>query len=318
MQGNHGQTTQAAVPAVLAPGNYDGVHRGHQVLIRRAKAHAQTLGVQTRVLTFDPHPAALLAPERAPAALTTPARRTELLRAHGVDAVEVVNFDQAYAAQSPEAFVDRLLRGGMRGVVVGHDFRFGQRAAGDTALLRAMGQALGFDVFVEDPVVWEGERVSSSAVRAALRDGDVAKAGILQNRYHDVAGQVVRGHQRGRTLGFPTLNVDADPVLQPRDGVYAVRVRLLAENGQPEAELLAGVANLGTRPTFAAGRALEVHLLDFSGDLYGRRVRVAFVGRLRDERSFDGRAALEAQIAQDCVDARHALCDTDGGMLAWI
>lgn len=326
MQGNDGHSTTTAEPAVLAPGNYDGVHRGHQVLIGRAKAQAEALGVASRVLTFDPHPAALLAPDRAPEPLTTPERRAELLRAHGVDGVEVVRFDHAYSAQSPEAFVDRLRAGGMRAIVVGHDFRFGQRAAGDTDYLREQGARHGFGVFVEEPVVWQGGRVSSTAVRQALKEGAVERAAVLQDRFHDISGAVVRGDQRGRTLGFPTLNVDGEPVLHPTDGVYAVMVKVDSGAGAApgRSELLRGVANLGVRPTFAAGRSLEVHLLDFTGDLYGRRVRVAFVARLRGERSFDGRAALVAQIERDCGAARAALTDLDTdldraqGMLSWI
>lgn len=303
-------------PHVLAPGNYDGVHRGHQVLLARASAYAKTHGLRTRVLTFDPHPMALLAPDRAPTPLTTPQRRRELLLGRGVDSVQIARFDQAFASQSPTEFVEWLLGQGTSAFVVGHDFHFGKRAAGDVALLARMGQMHGFAVMIEGPVEFAGQRVSSSAVRTALEAGDVGLAADLLDRYHDLSGEVVSGDRRGRQLGFPTLNVAAEAVLRPRDGVYAVAVRVLDAGASTTP--LPGVANVGTRPTFAAGRSLEVHLLDFQGDLYGSTVRVAFVRHLRAERAFDGVEALKRQITADCGAARAALDDVDQGKLAWI
>ena len=206
---------------------------------------------------------------------------------------------------------------GARGLVVGPDFRFGRDRGGDVALLQRFGQQHGLSVIVEPPVLVDGVRVSSSAVREAIALGDVQRATLLLGHVHEVSGEVVRGDQRGRTLGFPTANLRADNVLQPADGVYAVVARVL--DAPPGASaLLHGVANLGVRPTFAAGRSLEVHLLDWSGELYGSRMRVGFVTRVRPERKFGGLDALRAQLALDCESARVTLNSADEASWAWI
>ena len=290
--------------AVVTPGNHDGVHLGHRALLDAAREMGARDGFAVTVLTFDPHPAHVLAPSRAPALLTTLARRTELLRALGADRVEVLRFDRARAAQAPEAFVDEVLAGklGARGVVVGPDFRFGRGATGDVDMLRALGESRGFGVRVVEPVRLDGAVISSTRIRAALGDGDVEAAARLLGRVHDVDAQIVEGDRRGRTIGFPTANLRCDPVLLPADGVYAVVARL-----HGEAELLRGVANLGVRPTVGAGRSIEVHLFDFDRDVYGKRIRVGFVHRLRAEKKFDGLDALKAQIATDAAEARRAL-----------
>lgn len=303
-------------PVVIVPGNYDGVHRGHQVLIARAREIAQGLQGRTQVLFFYPHPAALLSPERAPEPLTTAARRRSLLLAHGVDEVKVVEFTAEYAAQLPEEFLDNLLQAGAKGMVVGHDFRFGKRASGTPALLTAWAKTRGVVAEVVAPVVDGGLRISSSQVRKALAEGRVEDAAGLMARVHDVSGTVVVGDQRGRLLGFPTANLDSDVVLHPADGVYAVVVRRLDQSGPTQ--LLPAVANLGTRPTFAAGRSVEVHLLDFQGSLYGERLRVGFVKRIRGEQRFADVDALREQIGRDCVAARNALSAVEQGTLAWI
>lgn len=303
---------------MIAPGNYDGVHRGHQALLRRARTLAQSHAGRVCVLTFDPHPAAVLAPERAPIPLTTPERRATLLRAFGADEVRIQPFTRQYAAQSPEAFVQGLVAEGAAAIVVGHDFHFGARRAGDVDMLVRLGDNMGFEVGVEGPVHLAGQRVSSSGVRAALADGDVEAATHAQGRVHDITGVVVRGDARGKGLGFPTANLRAEPVMRPKDGVYAVVVRDLdAPEGQAAA-LLHGVANVGVRPTFDAGRSIEVHLLDCAGDLYGRRLRVGWVARVRGEQRFDGVDALRAQLARDCEAARAALRAGDGTTWAWI
>ncbi len=293
----------SAAPACVVPGNHDGVHRGHRALIDAARAWASPRGLRVVALTFDPHPLRLLAPERAPATLTTMTRRVELLRGAGCDAVLVARFDADFAAQSPEAFVDDVLVRdlGARGVVLGPDFRFGARRAGDRALLASLGDARGFAVVPVAPLCDDAGPVSSSRVRALLREGDVAGAVGLLGRVHDVDGEVVRGDQRGRTLGFPTANLRPPDVLLPADGVYAVVARRLDAPGAP---LLGGVANLGVRPTLGAGRSVEVHLFDWHGDLYGAPLRVGFVARLREERRFGGLDALVAQIRKDADDAR--------------
>ena len=200
-------------------------------------------------------------------------------------------------------------------LVVGPDFHFAQGRAGDVALLERFGAQHGLHAIVEPPVSVLGERVSSSAVRAAVAAGQIEHATALLGHAFDITGQVAVGQQRGRQLGFPTANLDTEAVLHPADGVYAVVARVL---GGGDRQVLRGVANLGVRPTLAAGRALEVHLFDFAGDLYGSRIRVGFVHQLRGERKFPNVHALTAQIALDCQTARATLDATDEGIWAWI
>jgi len=310
-----------AARSCVVPGNHDGVHRGHRALIDAASTYAQPRGLRVVALTFDPHPLYVLAPERAPARLTTIARRIELLRGAGCDEVHVATFDAAFAAQSPETFADAVLVDTLhaRAIVLGPDFRFGARRAGDLALLEELGRARDFEVVPLAPLCADGAPISSSRIRAALGDGDVRAAATLLGRVHDVDGEVVLGHQRGRTLGFPTANLGPSAVLLPADGVYAVVARVLgdAAAGAP-ARVLGGVANLGVRPTVGAGRSVEVHLFDFDGDLYGAQLRVGFVARLREERRFDGLAALTAQIAQDAADARVKLASREQELDRWL
>lgn len=307
----------ALLPSVIAPGNHDGVHLGHQALIARARRHAQVHGLRTVALTFDPHPAAVLAPERAPTPLTTPSRRRELLLQAGADAVLVMPFTTALAALSPEAFLDELRARGARGLVVGPDFRFGRGRAGDLALLECYGQAHGLSVLIEPNVLVDGERVSSTAIREALQAGEVERACTLLGHLPELEGEVVSGQRRGRTLGFPTANLVTEPVLHPADGVYAVVVRVLGAGPGQEA-LRLGVANLGVRPTVAAGRSVEVHLFDFDRDLYGARLRVGFVARIRPEQRFSGLDALRAQIGLDCEAARSTLAASERRLWHWI
>jgi riboflavin kinase / FMN adenylyltransferase len=301
--------------SVVTPGNHDGVHLGHRALLSAARAAADRAHLRAVALTFDPHPARVLAPDRAPPLLTTIARRRELLTAFGADDVRVVAFDRAFAGQSPEQFVESVLVRdlGARGVVVGPDFHFGKGREGDRTRLEALGRAHGFEVHTIAPTVLDGEVVSSTLVREALKQGDVARAQRLLGRPHDVDGTVVRGDQRGRSIGVPTANLDCDPILLPADGVYAVVGRALSD-----ARLLFGVANLGVRPTFAAGRSVEAHFFDFEGDLYDGRLRLAFVERIRSERKFDGIGALKAQIAHDSDEARAALARADRELWRWI
>lgn len=296
-------SAESVAKAVFAPGNYDGVHLGHQALLRSATSFAQANGLLTSVLTFDPHPGTFLGAAEKPV-LTMQPRRAELLRAAGADRVHVQHFTHAFAALSPEDFIATLLERGARALVVGPDFRFGKMRAGDVNLLEQLGQQRGFSVLIEPPVLLDGERVSSSAVREALSAGNVLRATKLLGRVHEMQGKVVVGDRRGRSLGFPTANVAPDSVLPPADGVYAVLVRDL---GAHERVLHRGVANLGTRPTFGAGRSVEVHLFDFEGDLYDRELRVGFVARIRGEQRFSGVEELRRQIEHDCDRARELL-----------
>ncbi|MDH5672222.1 MAG: bifunctional riboflavin kinase/FAD synthetase [Myxococcales bacterium] len=289
-------------PSVIVPGNYDGVHRGHQALLHSARELGREHGLATVVLTFDPHPATVVAPQHAPSPLTTIARRRELLLRAGADGVIVQRFDREFSQQPPEAFLAGLLAQGARGLVVGPDFRFGRDRAGDLELLGRFAAEHRLQLRVEQPFLLEGLRVSSSAVRQALREGQVGAASELLGHLHDVGAVVIRGDQRGRQLGFPTANLEPEPVLLPADGVYAVVVRVPADG-----RLRPGVANLGQRPTFDAGRSVEVHLLDGAEDLYDKSLRVAFVERIRGEKRFSGRDALVAQIGLDCARARERL-----------
>ena len=310
-----------SAPAVVTPGNYDGVHLGHRALVSEARLRAERDEPALRVvtMTFDPHPAHFVNPERAPPLLTTPAKRAELLRAAGVDHVEIVPFDDAFCALEPTAFVQDVLIGRLaaRAVVVGEDFRFGAQRAGDVGLLAKLGAPHGLEVITVAPVTLDGRLVSSSQIRAALAAGDVVLAARMLTRVHDVERRVVRGDQRGRTIGFPTANLELQGMMPPADGVYAVAVRILDADGLPGG-MLWGVANLGVRPTVRAGRSMDVHILDFGGDLYERRLRVGFVARLRGEQKFSGLEALKAQIAKDVEAGRTALAACDARLLSWM
>lgn len=309
-------------PSVVTPGNHDGVHLGHRALVTAARDVASTSDVPLRVvaLTFDPHPLHFMAPDRAPPLLTDLPRRAELLRSAGADDVHVQAFDRAFSQLSPEAFVEGVLIAKLnaRAVVVGPDFRFGAGRRGDVALLTTLGAPHGMQVSTVTPITLDGELVSSSHVRAALMRGDVERAARMLTRVHELTRRVVQGHQRGRTIGFPTANLELEGLLAPADGVYAVSVRILDGEPSLSEQRYAGVANLGVRPTVNGGRSLEVHVLDFQGDLYGRSLRIGFVARLRGETKFPDLAALRAQIASDVEAGRRAIADCDTRLLAWI
>jgi riboflavin kinase/FMN adenylyltransferase len=249
--------------------------------------------------------------------ITSPARRAELLRGAGADDVAVCAFDGAFAALSPEAFVTEVLMGkfGARAIVVGDDFRFGHKRAGDVAMLASLGSQHGLTVVALPKIVAHGEVISSSRVRSLLLRGDVADAAELLTRVHDLTQTVVHGFQRGRTIGVPTANLATDDALLPADGVYAVAVRCV---DQPTLPLRFGTANLGVRPTLGAGRSLEVHIHDFQGDLYGQTLRVGFIARLRDEQKFAGLEALRAQIVTDIAASRAVAAACAPELLAWM
>ncbi len=306
---------------VVVIGNFDGVHRGHQQVLARAGTTAAARGLGLAILTFEPHPAAVLGAS-APARLTRLTTKVELLGKLGVDLVVAQQFDHAFAALSPEAFVDRCLVAGLgaRVVVVGHDFRFGARRAGDLDALRAFGLARGssgFSVDVQEVVGDEAGPFSSTRVRAAIAAGDLSAARAVLGRAHAIEGVVVAGDKRGRTLGFPTANLDDVEEAFPSNGVYAVladRSRAASSTGaSPPTAFARGVANVGLRPSVrrhdggGGHPSIEVHLFDLpedDRDLYGDTLRIHFVERLRDERRFPGLDALKAQIAEDAARAR--------------
>ena len=291
-------------------GAYDGVHLGHRAVIAQVRARAAELGAASVVVTFDRHPASVVRPESAPKLLTDPAQKLELLASTGVDATLVVPFDAAASTEAPADFVRRVLVGALavRGVIVGEDFHFGHKRGGSVALLREMSVQHDFEVVPLRLVARADgvdEPVSSTAIRRALAGGDVKRAAAMLGRDHEVRGTVGKGDQRGRTIGFPTANVEVDPVTcLPADGVYAARVVL------PDGSRHDAAVNLGRRPTFhdrAEHSLLEAHLLDFAGDLYGKRLRVSFAAFLRGERKFNGVDDLRAQLQHDIAHARAAL-----------
>ena len=295
---------------VVTIGAYDGVHLGHRAVIAQVRARAAELGAASVVVTFDRHPASVVRPESAPKLLTDPAQKLELLASTGVDATLVVPFDVAASTEAPADFVRRVLVDALavRGVIVGEDFHFGHKRGGSVALLREMSAQHDFEVVPLRLVARADgvdEPVSSTAIRRALAGGDVKRAAAMLGRDHEVRGTVGQGDQRGRTIGFPTANVEIDPVTcLPADGVYAARVVL------PDGSRHDAAVNLGRRPTFhdrAEHSLLEAHLLDFAGDLYGKRLRVSFAAFLRGERKFNGVDDLRAQLQHDIAHARAAL-----------
>jgi len=288
---------------VLTLGNFDGVHRGHQAILARVVEAARAAEGEAFALTFHPHPIAVLRPERAPALITSLRDRIGFIAASGIDVLVLQRFTPAFADLSAEAFVERFVveRIGATRVVVGHSVSFGHERRGDAALLTALGRRFGFAVEVVGPVRVDDHDVSSSAVRRAIAAGDVRLAHALLGRPHRLGGRVERGRQRGAAIGFPTANLRVREGMWPPDGVYAVRVR-------HRQRWIGGVANIGTNPTFgAAPRSLEAHLLDFDADLYGERLAIAFVERLRGEIAFPSVEALVAQIARDAAEARSVL-----------
>ena len=311
-------TPRGAVNArasVVAVGNFDGVHLGHQAVLAAATAEARALGLATYVLTFSPHPMDVIG-RGAPPQLTTLARRAALLVRAGVDRVFVRRFDAAFATWSPARFAEDLLAGTLsaKRVAVGGNFRFGADRAGDLPMLGALGAALGFEAYAQTMTSDARGPLSSTRARQGIAAGDLEDAARVLGRAHAISGVVGHGAKRGRTIGFPTANLEAIPEVLPRDGVYAVLVDVLDDawasgGGGGEARALAaGVMNVGVRPTVdgAGARTVEVHLFDVTEDLYDARLRVHVVARIRDERRFDGLDALKAQIAEDARAARLA------------
>ncbi len=289
----------------LTIGSFDGVHRGHRAILRKLVAGAHAAGAPAAVLTFHPHPATVLRGRSGPFYLTTPAERAELLAGLGVDVVITQLFDRQLAAQSAREFVERLVgRLGMRHLYIGQDFALGRGREGDLPALRRLGKELGFVVNVMRPIRLEGQVVSSSRIRSALAEGDLRTVQRLLGRSYTVDGEVVTGDGRGRTIGIPTANLNIwEGRLLPKVGVYACTAVL-------DGKAWRAVANIGMRPTFDQQPGLprlEAHLLDFSGDLYGQQVSLAFLAHLRDERRFPDAQALVEQIHQDIRRAREII-----------
>jgi riboflavin kinase / FMN adenylyltransferase len=293
----HGSLQRARGRCALTIGNFDGVHRGHRALIDRVVARARENDLTSCVLTFEPHPREFFAGEAAPARITRLRDKLELLAQVGVERVHVARFDARFAALAPERFVEDVLVDGLgvRTLTIGRDFRYGARRAGDFATLEAAAKRHSFSLEAMDDVEFEGRRVSSSAVRAALNAGDLRGAERLLGHPYSISGRVAHGAKLGRGLGFPTANI----VLRrppPISGIFAVEVDRYGR----------GVASVGRRPTVnpVAIPLLEVHLFDRDEDLYGEHLRVRFLKKLRDEEKYDGLPALQAAIARDARQAR--------------
>lgn len=297
--------------AAIAVGNFDGVHKGHQAVIGEAGRIARASGVPWAVLTFEPHPRRVFQPDQPPFRLTPLRAKARALETLGVDAMIVQRFNRAFSQRPAEQFVqDVLVDGfGARHVVAGYDFVFGHQRGGNCELLLTMGQSLGFGFTavsaIEDP---DGAVYSSTRVRACLDAGDVRGAQAILGRPFSYEGRVSHGDQRGRTIGFPTLNLHLGSTVRPALGVYAVRVGLLEDGATVWRD---GVANVGKRPTFGGEDViLEAHLMDFSGDLYGQLIAVTLIDFIRPEKKFDGLDSLRAQIAADTETARTILAAT--------
>ena len=289
---------------IVALGNFDGFHLGHQAVVGAAVARARAEGRPALVATFDPHPIRYFRPDAAPFRLTTLDQRERLFAEAGADAMLVFGFDAALAGLDAEAFVaERLLdRLRVAGVVTGQDFTFGRRKSGDADVLARLGARHGFSATAVAPVTLAGEPVSSSRIRAHLRLGETREAARLLTRPFTIAGMVEHGDKVGRTIGYPTANLQLGQYLRPAYGIYAVRGRL------DDGRVLNGAANLGIRPQFTPLKELlEPYFFDFTGDLYGRRLEVELIEYLRPEAMFDGLDALIAQMDADCLRAREVL-----------
>jgi riboflavin kinase/FMN adenylyltransferase len=298
--------------AVVAIGNFDGVHRGHRAVIGAALSRARALGRKAAALTFSPHPRQFFRPQEPLFLLSGERDKLRLLAGAGLDGAVVMRFDGALAGTSAQDFVERILVGriGIGGAAIGFDFHFGQKRAGSPQYLAEQGARLGFAVDIVPPLEDEGRPVSSGAVRRALGEGRVVEAAELLGSPWFVSGAVIHGEKRGRTLGFPTANMKLDPACGLKHGVYAVRAAL-------DGRLVDGVASFGRRPMFDDGAPLlEVFLFDFDGDLYGRSLDVAFIGWIRAEQKFESIETLKRAMASDSALARDALARAAGAFPA--
>jgi len=292
----------ADTPIALTIGNFDGVHLGHQSILARLHEAAARYGIPPCVMTFEPHPREFFAPDQAPTRLTSLREKLEQLAAHGVERTIVCRFDFGFAQITAADFIQRILVKalGVKWLLVGDDFRFGARRAGDFVMLKQEAPALGFEVEAIGSVTLQGERVSSTAIRSALAAGDLTRATLLLGRCYSISGRVVRGDGLGRKLGFPTANVQMKHNRPPLTGIFAVELHGL------EGGALHSVASLGWRPTVKreGQPVLEVHVFDFDGDLYGKHVRVDFLHKFRDEEKYADLATLKRQIGLDVENAK--------------
>jgi riboflavin kinase/FMN adenylyltransferase len=286
---------------VLTIGNYDGIHLGHRRIIDRVKERARDISGTPMLMTFDPHPLHILGPDRELAAITPREEKVRLIAEAGIEVLFVLPFTADFARLSPEAFVASILveRLAIKGLVIGYDFRFGTGGKGEVGLLRELGAGQGFFVEVIGAVTVAGEKVGSNRIRKLVEEGDAAFARMLLARPYAIEGTVVRAKGRGAAIGYPTINLGTDYPLIPKTGVYVTRVEIEGQN-------FGAVTNIGCNPTFEEGgeRSIETFILDFDGLLYGKRVRLHFLARIRDEEKFSSVDALRDRIAADVERAR--------------
>jgi len=306
MQGifNLNEIKKPFINPVLTIGNFDGVHKGHLALFDKVKERAKAIAGQSVVMTFEPHPLKIMKPADGPQLITHTGQKLELIEKAGIDIIVCVSFDREFAAIPAREFVNAILveKIGIREIVVGYDYTFGHNREGDINLLREIGNTFGFVVHLVGPVEIDRTLVSSTSIRRLVQEGRLEEAGVLLGRDFEVQGTVVRGRNRGgRLLGFPTANLSPHGELLPKRGIYAVRLLI-------DDVLFNGVTNVGYNPTFGdTGLTVETHVLDYSGDLLGKTIKVHFIKRLRDEKAFKSFEDLSAQIAQDIAQAKEVL-----------
>jgi riboflavin kinase/FMN adenylyltransferase len=302
MRITHGLTPVTTQPCAVTIGNFDGVHLGHRTMLQRLVDVARQRGLVPCAVTFEPHPREFFAPDKAPARLSSLREKLQMLRDCGIEHVHICAFNHAFSQLAATDFIDQILLDGLHAqyILIGDDFRFGAKRAGDFALLQNHGAQHGMAVAAMDSVTLDSLRISSTAVRTALADGDLALAARLLGRPYSISGRVAHGDKLGRDIGYPTANIAIKHNCPPLTGIYVVQVRGLADTPLP------GVASLGVRPTVkqAAKPVLEVHLFDFDRNIYGEHLCVDFLHKLRDEQKYDDLPTLVAQIDRDAAQAR--------------
>ena len=303
---NLNELTEPLTNPVLTIGNFDGVHKGHLALFDTVKERAKAIGGQSVVMTFEPHPLKVMRPADGPRLITHTGQKLELIEKAGIDIIVCVSFDREFAAIPARDFIENILvqKIGIKEIVVGYDYTFGHNREGDINLLREIGDKRGFVVHLVGPIQIDQALVSSTSIRRMIQEGRLAEAKVLLGRDFEVQGTVVKGHNRGgRLLGFPTANLNPHGELLPKRGVYAVK--LLVDDVSYN-----GVTNVGYNPTFGdTGLTVETHVLDYSGDLLGKTIKVRFIERLRDEKTFKSLEELSDQIAQDIAHAKEVFRD---------
>jgi riboflavin kinase/FMN adenylyltransferase len=298
---NLNELTEPLTNPVLTIGNFDGVHKGHLALFDKVKERAKAIGGQSVVMTFEPHPLKIMRPADGPRLITHTGQKLELIEKAGIDIIVCVSFDRDFAAIPAREFITGILvhKIGIKEIVVGYDYTFGHNREGDINLLREMGDSFGFVVHLVGPIEIDHTLVSSTSIRRMIHEGRLGEAKVLLGRDFEVQGTVVKGHDRGgRLLGFPTANLNPHGELLPKRGVYAVKLLI-------DDVLYNGVTNVGYNPTFGdTGLTVETHVLDYSGDLVGKTIKVRFLQRLRDEKTFKSLDELSDQIARDVAQAK--------------